>query len=422
MPHAMEQPLDAIMADPSLRQTQDLVSMNRVSRTYYSRREQDAIYAARQPTVNLYRQAHARREACEVIAAIGKRIGFPQHTISTAQLLLHRFYMFNAIPDTGNEASLLTIIQSYNTSTCVVMACLFVSSKIEDTIKKLKDIMMATYLYRHPNVVDWDPESKEGEEQRRRVLSYEKLVLESICFDFQIVHPYKYIVKFVKLYDGHVDVAQRAWQIASDCYKIGLCLELPPQTIAAGSIYLASRLLGEPFPETIKGRPWCEAFQCRSVDVEDFCHQIIDQLYLQDLKDGTETEQKQYTDILIELNEARSSDDQGYRAKRARLTYSRPLDITAELERIEDGGTSYPTVRYLVGGRTVATSMNDECCGRSAQENEQARRERLQRENLQPGIPPRLPAASSSSSSAGAAAPTNITAMATATTDHSSQP
>ncbi|KAG0238055.1 hypothetical protein BGW42_007609 [Actinomortierella wolfii] len=307
MPHALEQPLDAIMADPSLRQTQDLVSMNRVSRTYYSRREQDAIYAARQPTVNLYRQAHARREACEVIAAIGKRIGFPQHTISTAQLLLHRFYMFNTIPDTGNEASLLTIIQSYNTSACVVMACLFVSSKIEDTIKKLKDIMMATYLYRHPNVVDWDPESK---------------------------------------------------------------------------------------------------------------------LYLQDLKDGTETEQKQYTDILIELNEARSSDDQGYRAKRARLTYSRPLDITAELERIEDGGTSYPTVRYLVGGRTVATSMNDECCGRSAQENEQARRERLQRENLQPGIPPRLPAAasSSSSSSAGAAAPTNITAMATATTDHSSQP
>ncbi|KAG0257670.1 RNA polymerase II C-terminal domain kinase beta subunit, partial [Actinomortierella ambigua] len=96
------------------------------------------------------------------------------------------------------------------------MACLFVSSKVEDTIKKLKDIMMAAYHYRHPDVVDWDPESKEGEEQRKRVLSYEKMVLESICFDFHIVHPYKYIVKFVKLYDGHMDVAQRAWQIACD--------------------------------------------------------------------------------------------------------------------------------------------------------------------------------------------------------------
>ncbi|KAF9970288.1 RNA polymerase II C-terminal domain kinase beta subunit [Actinomortierella ambigua] len=258
------------------------------------------------------------------------------------------------------------------------MACLFVSSKVEDTIKKLKDIMMATYHYRHPNVVDWDPESKEGEEQRRRVLSYEKMVLESICFDFHIVHPYKYIVKFVKLYDGHVDVAQRAWQIASDCYKIGTCLELPPHTIAAGSIYLASRLLGEPFPELIRGKPWCEAFNCRSIDVEDFCHQIIDQLYLRDL-DSTEAEQKQYTAILIELNEARSNDDEhGHRAKRARLTYDRPTNVTAELERIEDGGTSNPTVRYLVGGRIAATTLGDECCGRSVLENEQARLAREQ--------------------------------------------
>lgn len=40
------------------------------------------------------------------------------------------------------------------------MACLFVSSKVEDTIKKLKDIMIATYLHRHPHATDWDTESK----------------------------------------------------------------------------------------------------------------------------------------------------------------------------------------------------------------------------------------------------------------------
>lgn len=42
------------------------------------------------------------------------------------------------------------------------MACLFVSSKVEDTIKKLKDIMIATYLHRHPYATDWDTESKVG--------------------------------------------------------------------------------------------------------------------------------------------------------------------------------------------------------------------------------------------------------------------
>lgn len=40
------------------------------------------------------------------------------------------------------------------------MACLFVSSKVEDTIKKLKDIMLATYFYRHPGATDWDSEGK----------------------------------------------------------------------------------------------------------------------------------------------------------------------------------------------------------------------------------------------------------------------
>lgn len=44
---------------------------------------------------------------------------------------------------------------------------------------------------------------QEGEEQRKRVLSYEKMVLESICFDFRIIHPYKYVIKFVKLMQGN---------------------------------------------------------------------------------------------------------------------------------------------------------------------------------------------------------------------------
>ncbi|KAG0256516.1 hypothetical protein DFQ27_005685, partial [Actinomortierella ambigua] len=78
-----------------------------------------------------------------------------------------------------------------------------------------------------------------------------------------------------------------------------------------------------------------------------FCHQIIDQLYLRDLKDSTELEQRQYTAILIELNEARSNDEHGHREKRARLGYDRPTNVTAELERIEEGNTSNPTVRYL---------------------------------------------------------------------------
>lgn len=52
-----------------------LNSINRVSRTYYSKQEQAIIYQARNPAVHVQRQSDMRRESCEVIAAIGKRIG-----------------------------------------------------------------------------------------------------------------------------------------------------------------------------------------------------------------------------------------------------------------------------------------------------------------------------------------------------------
>ncbi|KAK3819678.1 MAG: cyclin-like protein [Benniella sp.] len=306
-----------------------LNSINRISRTYYSKQDQFTIYTSRHPGFSMHRQNDMRRDSCEVIAAIGKRIGFPQHTISTAQLLLHRFYMFNSIPESGSE---------------VVMACLFVSSKVEDTIKKLKDIMMATYSYRHPEAADWDPESKEGEEQRKRVLSYEKMVLESICFDFRIIHPYKYVIKFVKLMQGSQHLAQQAWDIARNSYKIGVCLEYPPHTIAAGSIYLASKLIGEPFPDLIRGEPWMKALRTRSIDVEDFSHQLLDLLSI----GSTEAQRQLYDKIHITLNDALHLDieHQQPKLKKARTDFSRPQGVQAELERIQDGGASNPTVRY----------------------------------------------------------------------------
>lgn len=304
-----------------------LNSINRVSRTYYSKQEQAIVYSTRHPGVTLYRQANIRRESCEVITAIGKKIGFPQHTISTAQLLLHRFFMFHSVQDSGNE---------------VVMACLFVSCKVEDTIKKLKDIMIATYYYRYPNASDWDSESKEGDEQRKRVLAYEKMVLESICFDFRIIHPYKYVIKFTKMLNASKSVARQAWNIARDSYKIGVCLEYPPHTIAAASIYLASKLLEEPLKEHIYGEPWMKVLKVRSVDLEDFSYQMLDLFSI----GRSEDEKERYTSVQIALNEARSLDMEQPKAKRALLEYMRPVHVEAELERIKDGGASNPTVRY----------------------------------------------------------------------------
>ncbi|KAI9321318.1 hypothetical protein BX666DRAFT_1842420, partial [Dichotomocladium elegans] len=62
---------------------------------------------------------------------------------------------------------------------------------------RLKDIFVAVHSVRYPESAELDPEQI-SEERRRKIIGYEKLLLETICFDFQQRHPYTYIVKFVK--------------------------------------------------------------------------------------------------------------------------------------------------------------------------------------------------------------------------------
>lgn len=79
---------------------------------------------------------------------------------------------------------------------------------------------MAAHSVRHPGNKELDPEQI-SEERRRRIILYEKLLLETLCFDFQQRHPYEYVVKFVKYIqqqkelDGE-SLARKAYMLAVD--------------------------------------------------------------------------------------------------------------------------------------------------------------------------------------------------------------
>lgn len=83
------------------------------------------------------------------------------------------------------------------------MTCIFVASKIEETIKKLKDIFVAVHSVKYPDSKELDPEHV-SEDRRRRIIGYEKILLETLCFDFQLRHPYEYVVKFIKWIEGKI--------------------------------------------------------------------------------------------------------------------------------------------------------------------------------------------------------------------------
>ncbi|CAO3639612.1 unnamed protein product [Cunninghamella blakesleeana] len=224
---------------------------------------------------------------------VGKSLGFPQTTISTSQALYHRFYLYYSL-------------QSFSPLE-VCITCLFVGSKIEETIKKLRDIYIVAHSVRYPKHQELDPESI-SDDRLAKIIEYEKLLLETLCFNFQLKHPYEYIVKFSKRIQEIQDIngkvlARKAYSLAIDSYRITLCLEYPSHTVAAGCIYLANKLLKQE-DESYKGidnQQSCNrVFLSRLEDIEDIGRKILDLYISRPSEFGSSN---RYMQIKIQLNE-----------------------------------------------------------------------------------------------------------------------
>ncbi|CAG8487630.1 9499_t:CDS:2 [Dentiscutata erythropus] len=267
----------------------------------------------------------SRAQWCSFIVAVGNKLGFPQNTITTAQILFNRFYLFHPEKDfsTANQKSDLSI------------TCLFVATKIEETYKKLRDILVEAYKVRHPELTDVNGENQMFEDQRRRVIQIERLVVETICFDFHIWPPHQLLMKFVKKLKGDKFLAVKAYNILNECYKTTLCLRFPPNALAAASILLASKLLHkENFPENRGSIPWYTVFLCRIEDIEEICKLLLDHFILEASLDKDDPLNSEYMRIRFSINSVPSSHD---------LITENPQPLMPTVE----GEQKHYTVRYM---------------------------------------------------------------------------
>lgn len=187
------------------------------------------------------KEQSVRMQACQFITSIGEQMHFPVRTSGMAMVLYHRFHLFYPISDF-----------IYND---VAVACLLVASKLQDTLKKLREILLAAYQVRHPNGPQISIESHTLEEQRKKLIGLERMVLETSCFDFRFQHPQPLIIKLA----GHLNLPKAlagvAWDISVDSYKTFIPLQVPTYLWALGCLDLASRVLGfdcvPPFPQSL---------------------------------------------------------------------------------------------------------------------------------------------------------------------------
>ncbi|KAL6077090.1 Cyclin-K isoform 1 [Balamuthia mandrillaris] len=192
-----------------------------------------------------------QRVVCAFMQEAGMKLKLPQLSIATAIVFFHRFY--------ANCS--WTEYDPYLIGT----TCLFLAGKVEETPKKLRDVLLVTHHLRYK--VELKPQAPESTKLREQILLYERIVLQNIAFNLTVEHPYKYLLSFVKSIQGDQNLAQVAWNFVNDSLRTTLCLQYEPKLIAIAAIYLASKFLNYKLPEA-DNKPWWEDLGFKIEDLD----------------------------------------------------------------------------------------------------------------------------------------------------------
>ncbi|GES60397.1 cyclin-like protein [Aspergillus terreus] len=201
--------------------------------------------------VNPLREEALRLQGVTWIDNVRRALNLPIRTFNTAVVYYHKFRLVH--PD--NEYSY----------TDAAAAALFTACKIEDTLKKSRDIVCAAYNLKIPASEHVSPDNPVGPAPKRRrrkvkltlqkvfegpsrgIIGLERLMLESSGFDFRTRHPQKTLVKLARHYGltSQSEVSTLAYRISQDLYRTYAPLKQTTSTMAFACLELAGRLLDQ---------------------------------------------------------------------------------------------------------------------------------------------------------------------------------
>lgn len=211
-------------------------------------------------------EARNRAYACLLLARAGRMLTLPQATISTGQVLVHRFY-FRADMSTHRLLP-------------VAMACLFLATKLEETPLKLRFVLSVfDRLLKRQAGVDPTPLSEARFQAWSATLKEcEGVILNALGYELYVDMPHKFILHFINYLhptaqqpanssaeeekgastsaggasasDALAERAlwsslnQRCWSTLNDCLLSSRVLfQYAPEVIACAAIYLSANIL-----------------------------------------------------------------------------------------------------------------------------------------------------------------------------------
>lgn len=215
----------------------------------------------------------------------GRELNVPQLTVSVAIKFFQRFFML--------ESMLV------HPPPLVAAACLFLSCKVQETHKRLKDIIYWTVKVRTRNTEDFPDgmdmyEDNQGYyEEKSHILDKEREVLRVLNFDLTVDHPYRHVWFLTKSFLGNGErqkiVTQAAWNFLNDSFRTYIHVQYDPKEIATAAFFLSCKLQDVAMSdgtgkETTSGKrllAWHEAFRCDLYRLEEICDRLLDMYELE---------------------------------------------------------------------------------------------------------------------------------------------
>ncbi|EKD19622.1 uncharacterized protein L3040_002035 [Drepanopeziza brunnea f. sp. 'multigermtubi'] len=178
---------------------------------------------------NPTREDTFRLQGVQWINDVRTALQLPIRTFCTASHYYHRFRMQHK----DNE------YQFHDAAA----AALLTACKIEDTLKKSREILCAAHNLTKSPAEYLSPDDSTFEASSRIVIGLERLMLESSGFDFRVRYPHKHIIKLGKEAGIEKDVSRVAYNMMLDLYRTFAPLKQSCSTMAFACIELSTLLL-----------------------------------------------------------------------------------------------------------------------------------------------------------------------------------
>ncbi|KAI8052844.1 cyclin-like protein [Syncephalis plumigaleata] len=180
--------------------------------------------------------------------------------LATACAYLHRFYMTRSLKDFQ----------------CLEMAAtaLWVATKVEEQTRRLDEFAKACVCKAMKATSASD---RERDKWCNVVVYGEAALLEAICFDLVVEHPYVHLLLFVQEHKVPDQISHAAWAFLNESLRSPLCVLYPPNTIAAAALHAAGLRVGVLGRVSPDGPEWWQLMGVPLADVEEAVLMMVEE-------------------------------------------------------------------------------------------------------------------------------------------------